>query len=422
MRGKALLAGAEGRSSRAEADCRPCVEVDHARLSLVLILSSVDSSGAKDIDAQSLADRVTAPRTARSPSTSRRPRRVRGRRAVRQDGTLVVSRVVQEQQEMQPCSVGPVQVRLTLEDGVVHRVQSWVGPLRSREARDLGVVSAAEGARYLMTIAARGGPAASSKAIFPAVLADSAVVWPALLAIARDPSRVTRHAGMPRSGCRASPAAPSPAVRPALRGRRRPQRRRRSQDARGLRAFAASARRRHSRNCWKSDGPIQLAGAESGAVLVGAERRSARDRAVRVGATVLSASIDRPLNRRHTSRSAFELHERDPFGRGHMIRSGPFSSMRRGFVIACGRGVMLRAFPPSVRRCAKKARPHVLPARTLDESRQAPAVEDANPGPRRRLPERNRQEQRASSARHPVQSRIASTASVFGSELSSAPP
>ena len=97
---------------------------------------------------------------------------------------------------MQPCSVGPVQVRLTLEDGVVHRVQSWVGPLRSREARDLGVVSASEGARYLMTIAARGGPAASSKAIFPAVLADSAVVWPTLLAIARDTesrSRATRR-------------------------------------------------------------------------------------------------------------------------------------------------------------------------------------------------------------------------------------
>src|SRR5918999_932134 len=44
---------------------------------------------------------------------------------------------------MEPCIVGPVQVRLTLENGTVNRVQSWVGPLRSREARDIGAVSRA---------------------------------------------------------------------------------------------------------------------------------------------------------------------------------------------------------------------------------------------------------------------------------------
>jgi HEAT repeat protein len=37
-----------------------------------------------------------------------------------------------------------------------------------------------------MTIAQRGNQSASAKAIFPAVLADSAVVWPTLLTIARD--------------------------------------------------------------------------------------------------------------------------------------------------------------------------------------------------------------------------------------------
>lgn len=97
---------------------------------------------------------------------------------------------------MEPCVFGPVQVRLTLEGGKVNRVQSWVGPLRPREARELGAVPAAEAARYLMMIASRGSPGASAKAIFPAVLADSAVVWPALLAIARDDesrSRGTRR-------------------------------------------------------------------------------------------------------------------------------------------------------------------------------------------------------------------------------------
>jgi hypothetical protein len=87
---------------------------------------------------------------------------------------------------MDPCVAGPVQMRVTVEDGVVNRVQYWVGPPRPREARDLGAVSAPEAARWLLGIASRGNPRASAKAIFPAVLADSAIVWPALLAIAKD--------------------------------------------------------------------------------------------------------------------------------------------------------------------------------------------------------------------------------------------
>lgn len=97
------------------------------------------------------------------------------------------------------CVVGPVQVRLTVHDGAVERVQTWAGPLRSRDARDLGVVSAAEAARYMMTIAARGTHVASAKAILPAVLADSATVWPSLLLVARDTdtrSRATRQDAM----------------------------------------------------------------------------------------------------------------------------------------------------------------------------------------------------------------------------------
>ena len=98
-----------------------------------------------------------------------------------------------------PCVEGPVQVRLTVVDGQVTRVQSWVGPLRDRSAKELGAVPAVEAASYLMTVAARATPGASSKAIFPAVLADSAVVWPQLLAIAKDTesrSRSTRRDAM----------------------------------------------------------------------------------------------------------------------------------------------------------------------------------------------------------------------------------
>lgn len=101
--------------------------------------------------------------------------------------------------DMSPCIEGPVQVRLALEHGEVRRVQAWVGPLRDRNARDLGVVPAPEAARYLLDVAQRGPATASAKAIFPAVLADSSVVWPTLLAIAKTretPSRSTRRDAM----------------------------------------------------------------------------------------------------------------------------------------------------------------------------------------------------------------------------------
>ena len=85
-----------------------------------------------------------------------------------------------------PCIAGPVQVRLTVHDGVVSRVETWVGPSRERDARALGLVSATEAARYLMNIVANADGVASEKAILPAVLADSATVWPTLLVVARD--------------------------------------------------------------------------------------------------------------------------------------------------------------------------------------------------------------------------------------------
>lgn len=97
--------------------------------------------------------------------------------------------------EREPCVAGPVQVRLTMKGGSVRSLESWVGPLRSRGGKDLGAVSAPEAARYLISVAERSAPEASKHAIFPAVLADSATVWPFLFGIARDGerSRATRQ-------------------------------------------------------------------------------------------------------------------------------------------------------------------------------------------------------------------------------------
>lgn len=87
---------------------------------------------------------------------------------------------------MEPCYEGPVQVRVSQQDGEVTRLQYWVGPLRDRVARDLGAVPARDAAQYLLTIVRDAPSNAASKAVMPAVLADSAVVWPQLLAIAKD--------------------------------------------------------------------------------------------------------------------------------------------------------------------------------------------------------------------------------------------
>ena len=92
----------------------------------------------------------------------------------------------------EPCGVGPVQVRLTLRGGDVIRVETWAGTLRTRDGRSLGAIPAAEAARFLLNLAQRGDGTASAKAILPAVLADSATVWPGLLVVARDSATRSR--------------------------------------------------------------------------------------------------------------------------------------------------------------------------------------------------------------------------------------
>ena len=93
-----------------------------------------------------------------------------------------------------PCVTGPVQVRLTLHDGAVERVESWVGPARAHEGTSLGTVSAVEGATYLVGVSEHATGRASSSAILPAVLADTAVIWPALIRLAHDSVTASRAA------------------------------------------------------------------------------------------------------------------------------------------------------------------------------------------------------------------------------------
>jgi len=63
---------------------------------------------------------------------------------------------------------------------------------------DLGTVSAAAAARYLLDLAARAAGDAGHDAVFPAVLADSVTVWPDLLRLARSAAvaRETRRSAV----------------------------------------------------------------------------------------------------------------------------------------------------------------------------------------------------------------------------------
>lgn len=90
----------------------------------------------------------------------------------------------------QDCRHGPVRVSLRLEGGRVTRAEAWVGGrwrADASPATDLGVVPARDAAALLLTLARRAGDH-GGELITAATLADSAVVWPELLALARDAS------------------------------------------------------------------------------------------------------------------------------------------------------------------------------------------------------------------------------------------
>ena len=90
------------------------------------------------------------------------------------------------------CDYGPGRVVLDKRDGEIVALRFYVGG-RWRPATegvtDLGNVPAKEAADYLVSLASTLPGKAGRDAIFPATIADSATVWPALLRLARDEER-----------------------------------------------------------------------------------------------------------------------------------------------------------------------------------------------------------------------------------------
>jgi HEAT repeat protein len=69
-------------------------------------------------------------------------------------------------------------------------LRSYVGgSWRGKPTLDLGTVPPAEATDYLLGVAERGEGKPASDAIFPASIAEGAVVWPRLLTLAKDEDR-----------------------------------------------------------------------------------------------------------------------------------------------------------------------------------------------------------------------------------------
>lgn len=86
------------------------------------------------------------------------------------------------------CEAGPVRVALRVMDHRVVGLRSYVGGhwRPSTTATDLGPVRPQAAAAYLIELADRAGDIEGDP-VFPATLADSVTIWPALLRLARNP-------------------------------------------------------------------------------------------------------------------------------------------------------------------------------------------------------------------------------------------
>jgi hypothetical protein len=90
-----------------------------------------------------------------------------------------------------PCEPGPVRVAIDVADGAIVDIDTYVGGhWRQRpNVHDLGQVSVHNASDYLLSLAERSSGDVAERALFPASMADSVVVWPRVLRLAKDDTR-----------------------------------------------------------------------------------------------------------------------------------------------------------------------------------------------------------------------------------------
>jgi hypothetical protein len=89
------------------------------------------------------------------------------------------------------CEAGPVRVAIDFAGGKPIALRAYVGGRwrAGTDVTDLGTVPVKEAVDFLLDDLARAEGKVAGEAIFPATIADSVVVWPRLLALAKDDLR-----------------------------------------------------------------------------------------------------------------------------------------------------------------------------------------------------------------------------------------
>ena len=85
------------------------------------------------------------------------------------------------------CEPGPARVAIMMTEGAISRVRVYVGgdwKAAGPEVTDLGMVSGPAAARALLAVAAREHR--GEQTVFAATIADSVVIWPQLLSLAKN--------------------------------------------------------------------------------------------------------------------------------------------------------------------------------------------------------------------------------------------
>jgi hypothetical protein len=86
------------------------------------------------------------------------------------------------------CVHGPVRVVVTVMDGEVTRLRTYVGPIPRSDDETI-TATAPDAAAWLSSLVTKDNSRVASSAILPLVLADAPDPWPLLLRVARDDSR-----------------------------------------------------------------------------------------------------------------------------------------------------------------------------------------------------------------------------------------
>jgi hypothetical protein len=166
------------------------------QVSKAFLLVVIASFISRDAEAQPIASRVASARDGKVRFTfAPKPEICGYGNSISRGGSNRISWNSSESADVtydQECSHSPVRIVLSVRDGKVTRLRTYVGGswrTATEPTVDLGAVSTREATNYLLGLVASDDGSIARDAILPAILADSVNVYPPLFRIARDESR-----------------------------------------------------------------------------------------------------------------------------------------------------------------------------------------------------------------------------------------